>query len=231
MAAAMAAATADRIGKRRKVRLLRGMQRHFAVAGESPATALSRCRRVDGEPLSMRRLILLPVVAALVAGSGVALGQTAHPSAAGSSGLRAGVGVADATWHVGAGAGQYASESFPSDPTDPESFLSYRPDISAEWDPNVQHVKDNSSYGVASRLSIRAIVLQDGHNHAPVALVKDDNYLAQDMLTRRVAQLLQADGSKVSYENILVSATHDHNSPYYSSPAAGVWLFQDVMDL
>ena len=91
-------------------------------------------------------------------------------------------------------------------------------------------MKQASSYGVASRLSIRAIVLKSP-GQAPVALVKDDNYLAQDMLTRRVAQLLAAAKSKVTYDNILLSATHDHNSPYYSTPAAGVWLFQDAMDL
>src|SRR5581483_4380999 len=75
------------------------------------------------------------------------------------------------------------------------------------------------------------IVMQDGLGDAPVALVKIDNYLAQDELVRRAAQILAADGSKVTYDNLLLSATHDHNSPYYSTPAAGVWLFQDVMDL
>ena len=129
-------------------------------------------------------------------------------------GLRAGVAVVDATWHVGASAGQYASTG---DPT-------------GEWDPNVQSVKNASSYGVASRLTVRAIVLQSP-GKPPVALVKDDNYLSQDMLIRRAAQLLADRGSAVTYDNLLVSATHDHNSPYYSTPAAGVWLFQDVMDL
>jgi hypothetical protein len=177
----------------------------------------------------MRRFVLVASACLLFASGGVALGQTATPSAAPSTGLRAGVGVVDATWHVGAGAGQYASKAYP-DPTDPESLPSWRPQIRNEWDPNAHAVSDYPSYGVASRLSIRAIVLQ-GSRGAPVALVKDDNYLAQDMLTRRVAQLLQAAGSKVTYDNILVSATHDHNSPYYSTPSAGVWAFQDVMDL
>lgn len=167
----------------------------------------------------MKRAVVTATVTALVASGTVAVVATAAPSAAPSwTGLRAGVGVVDATWHVGAGAGQYASTE---DPTD----------TSEEWDPNVQHVKDAPSYGVASRLSMRAIVLQDSKGDPPIALVKDDNYLAQDMLTRRVAQILAADGSKITYDNILVSASHDHNSPYYSSPAAGVWLFQDAMDL
>jgi len=104
-------------------------------------------------------------------------------------------------------------------------------DISNEWDPNVEHVKQASSYGVASRLTMRAIVLQDGQGHAPIALLKVDNYLAQDYLTRRMAAILAADGSKVTFDNILMSATHNHNSPYYSTPSWGVWAFQDVMDL
>jgi hypothetical protein len=164
-----------------------------------------------------RAVVAVTAAAATVAGSITAV---AHSSSTGSdwSGLRAGVSVVDATWHVGSGGGQYASDA---DPTD----------VSSEWDPNVQHVKQASSYGIASRLSIRAIVLQDGKSDPPVALVKDDNYLAQDMLTRRVAQILADHGSPVTYDHILLSATHDHNSPYYSSPAAGVWLFQDVMDL
>src|SRR4051794_17276645 len=162
-----------------------------------------------------RALVLATAAAVIAAGGGFALAAEPAP---GWTGLRAGVGVVDATWHVGAGAGQYASDNVPSDASD-------------EWDPNVQHAKQKSSYGVASRLSIRAIVLQDGAGHAPVALVKIDNYLAQDYLTRRIAAILAADGSKVSYDNVLLSATHNHNSPYYSTPSWGVWAFQDVMDL
>jgi hypothetical protein len=137
-------------------------------------------------------------------------------SRAATPGLYAGAAVVDATWHVGASAGQYSSDQQVS--------------LDEEWDPNLQHVKQAASYGVASRLSVRALVLRNP-GQPPVALVKDDNYLAQDMLTRRAAQILAADGSAVTYENLLVSATHDHNSPYYATPAAGVWLFEDVMDL
>ena len=160
----------------------------------------------------MRRLL---VALALLAGGLTVSAQAATPSAvpAGSP-LLAGAAVVDATWHVGASAGQYASTD---DPTD-------------EWDPNVQSVKNAESYGVASRLSVRALVLANPGSY-PVALVKDDNYLSQDVLIRRAAQILAADGSKVTYDHLLVSATHDHNSPYYSTPAAGVWLFQDAMDL
>jgi hypothetical protein len=136
--------------------------------------------------------------------------------AATAPGLLAGAAAVDATWHVGASAGQYASTQEPS--------------LEAEWDPNLQHVKNAASYGVASRLSVRALVLQNP-GQPPVALVKDDNYLSQDVLSRRAAQILAAAGSKVTYDHLLVSATHDHNSPYYATPAAGVWLFQDAMDL
>lgn len=168
----------------------------------------------------MRRLLVCATVVALLAGT-PALVASADPGRGQDrepAGLLAGVGVVDATWHVGAGAGQYASTQDLSDPT------------RSEWDPNAQHVKDASSYGIASRLSIRALVLKSP-GEAPVALVKDDNYLSQDLVVRRAAQILKAHGSAVSYEHLLVSATHDHNSPYYSTPAAGVWLFQDVLDL
>jgi hypothetical protein len=168
----------------------------------------------------MRRAIPA-VVATLSLVLGGVIGLTdaaARPAKGGWHGLRAGAAVVDATWHVGASAGQYAAQVS-------------GPEIRGEWDPNLASVLKRSSYGVASRLSISAIVLQDGKGNAPIALVRDDNYLAQDMLTRRVAQLLQAHGTPVAFENILVSASHNHNSPYYSTPAAGVWLFQDVMDL
>lgn len=162
-----------------------------------------------------RRAVVGSAVLAVAAAGALVASASAGPAR--WTRLRAGVAVVDATWHVGASAGQYASDQNPS--------------VQDEWDPNLQHVTKASSYGVASRLSIRAIVLQDGAGDPPVALVKIDNYLAQDMLQRRIAQLLAADGSPVDYDHLLVSATHDHNSPYYSTPAAGVWLFQDVMDL
>jgi hypothetical protein len=157
------------------------------------------------------------VLVALLLGGLLPLSAVTH-AASPRPGLLAGAAVVDATWHVGASAGQYSSTQDVSDP------------LASEWDPNLQHVKNASSYGVASRLSVRALVLQNP-GQPPVALVKDDNYLAQDVLSRRAAQLLADAGSKVTYDHLLISATHDHNSPYYSTPAAGVWLFQDAMDL
>ncbi|MCW2572298.1 MAG: hypothetical protein JWO88_2356 [Frankiales bacterium] len=166
----------------------------------------------------MRRLAALTALTTTLAlaGAGVSgvSATAATPPAGPGATLRAGAAVVDDTWHVGASAGQYASSA----------------DIQSEWDPNVQSVKNLPSYGVASRMSVRSLVLQSG-NTPPVALVKQDLYLAQDLVVRRAAQILAADGSKVTYNNILVSATHDHNSPYYSTPAAGVWVFQDAFDL
>src|SRR3954464_11480116 len=167
----------------------------------------------------MRRLAALTALTTTLALGGAGLAGTTATAAASECGapgatLCAGAAVVDDTWHVGASAGQYASDA----------------DITAEWDPNAQSVAKRASYGVASRMSVRSLVLQSG-NDAPVALVKQDLYLAQDLVVRRAAQILAKDGSKVTYDNILVSATHDHNSPYYSTPAAGVWVFQDAFDL
>jgi hypothetical protein len=153
------------------------------------------------------------LLAALALLAGV-LTVSAHAAVVPSDQLYAGAATVDATWHVGASAGQYASTASVQD----------------EWDPSVQSVKNASAYGVASRLSVRAIVLRNPGGY-PVALVKDDNYLSQDTLVRRAAAILAERGSSVTYDHLLVSATHDHSSPYYATPAAGVWLFQDVMDL
>jgi hypothetical protein len=162
----------------------------------------------------MRRIVAVLVVvgcAALVTPSALA-----DKPAAGQA--RAGVGVADATWNVGSNAGQYASDR----------------DVSGELqgggvDPNMYSVKDEPSYGVQSRLQIRALVVQ-GANGTKVALVKADNYLAQDSIQRRVDQLLDP-SLGITRHNLLWSATHDHSSPYAITPAAGVGLFEDAFDL
>ena len=165
----------------------------------------------------MKRALL--VVLLLLTGTLVGTVSASPPPNAPRT-LMAGAATVDATWHVGASAGQYASDPEP-DPADP---------LRDEWDPNHMATKKAPSYGVASRLTIRALVLRSTYD-APVALVKTDNYLTQDVLTRRAAQLLAERGSGVTYDNLLVSSTHSHSSPYYATPAAGVWLFQDVMDL
>jgi hypothetical protein len=150
--------------------------------------------------------------------------------------VRAGVGVVDATWHVGASAGQYATDRFGIEdvPTSPGDIPDYDPHpvegVQGDFDTNVQSVKRAPSYGVDTRLSVRAIVVE-GTDGTRVALLKSDNYLAQDALLRRVGQLLAGGHSGVRYDHILYHATHDHSSPSYTTPAWGVWIFQDVMDL
>ncbi|MEY2472478.1 MAG: hypothetical protein QOK28_1807 [Actinomycetota bacterium] len=178
-------------------------------------------------------VVAVAVIAAL-------LGAVTNPATAadGKTGLRAGVGVIDATFNVGASSGQYASGR-PG--LEGEDWLESLQDqevpeldpallVTAPSDPNMHATKRAPSYGVQSRLSVRAIVVQSAAG-APVALLKSDNYLAQDMLVRRVGQLLARHGSRVTTDHILYSATHNHNSPYYTTPSVGVWLFQDVMDL
>lgn len=162
----------------------------------------------------MRRLLLSLCALVLVPVAVVSAPADAAPT------LMAGAAVVDDTWHVGAGAGQYATDGSP--------LLNAA--TGGETDPHLHSTKSVPSYGVQSRLTARAIVVQ-GTNGERIALVKTDNYLAQDLLVRRVAQLLDAAGSKVTYDHILYGVTHDHSSPYYATPAAGVWVFQDAVDL
>jgi hypothetical protein len=147
----------------------------------------------------------------------LALPLTAEATPAAPVGLRVGYGQADDTWQVGAGAGQYASKAPPTAD-------------GSDIDPQQHSISQADSYGVASRLSMRAIVLE-GTNHQRIALVKSDHYLAQNLLLRRAGQLLAEAGSAITTDHILHSATHDHSSPYYDTAAAGVWAFQDVMDV
>jgi hypothetical protein len=152
--------------------------------------------------------------------SALLLVPVALPRAFAGPTLLAGAAVVDDTWHVGAGAGQYGSTGSPV----------ANAVTGGETDPSLHSTKKVPSYGVQSRLTTRAIVVQ-GTNGERVALLKTDNYLAQDLLLRRVGQLLSAAGSKVTYDHILYGVTHDHSAPYYATPAAGVWLFQDAVDL
>ena len=136
-----------------------------------------------------------------------------------ASKVRAGVGIADASWHVGAGSGQYTAK-------DPNAASLA---TQGEIDPHNHGTTQRRSYGVHSRLTYRSLVVE-GNNGKRVALVKSDSYLAQDMLTRRVGQILAEGDSGVTFENILLQATHNHSSPYYTTPGWGVWLFQDAFD-
>jgi len=133
--------------------------------------------------------------------------------------LRAGVGITDATWHVGAGGGQYAAK----DPN--ASGL-----VSGPVDPFGHSTTQRRSYGVQSRLTYRALAIE-GSGGERVVLLKSDAYLAQDTLLRRVGQLLEQGDSGITRDRILLMASHNHSSPYYTSAGAGVWLFQDALDL
>lgn len=146
--------------------------------------------------------------------------QTKIPKPPGcvTEGARAGYGEADATYPVGASGGQYAGERYEDDELG-ESGM----------DPHAQTVRRAKSYGVQSRLTVRAIVLQ-GCDGETTALIKTDHYLSQDAVQRRIGQILEAEGSAVTYENLLAAATHNHNSPYLVTPSWGVWAFQDTFD-
>ena len=133
--------------------------------------------------------------------------------------VRVGVGVVDMTPDVGYCAGQYCDYA-----TDTLGGL-----INGDFDPFVTHKLKHASYGVQSRLTARAIVIE-GANGKRVALLKTDNYLAQDMLLRRVGQLLESGDSGIGYEQILHHVTHNHSSAYASTLAVGLFIFQDVFD-
>ncbi len=129
--------------------------------------------------------------------------------------VKAGAAVVDATWHVGASAGQYAHERDPSQPF---------------TDPSQQATLKTPSYGIEGRLQARALVVE-GADGKRIALVKNDLYIPQDLLWRRTAQILEQGNSGIGHNNLTMAVTHDHSSPYYSSTAPGAWTFQDVYDV
>ena len=129
--------------------------------------------------------------------------------------VKAGVGLVRGAGKVGHSAGQYSSIHDPSGPVDPQ----------------VQQVKNAPSYGIQSQLEARALVIE-GADGRRVAIVKNDNYIPQDLLYRRVAQILEAKPELgIGRDNLTMTVTHDHSSPYYSSTGWGAWAFQDVFDV
>lgn len=132
--------------------------------------------------------------------------------------VRVGVGVVDMTPDVGYCAGQYC------DYTDITDGLA-----GGDIDPYLTHKLKKTSYGVQSRLTARAIVIE-GSNGKKVALLKSDNYVAQDLLIRRVGQILDEGSSGIGYEQILYHVAHNHSAAYSSSPAVGLAVFQDAFD-
>lgn len=170
--------------------------------------------------------------ALMLALAGLALAAT---SALAHSGVfEAGAAEVDASWHVGASAGQYATQC-----TDSSAIQANRCSFIGDHgvDPTTDSILKDASYGIESRLSARALVIQ-GPEGNRYALVKADLYIPQDLLYRRVAEILEADNlspdpskhSGITAQTLTMAVTHDHSSPYYSSPSWGVWAFQDVFD-
>jgi hypothetical protein len=127
------------------------------------------------------------------------------------------------TWHTGSGQGQYGSAGN---------------GVSADkFDPFHHQTKMVPSDGMQSRAYVKAIVVK-GADGSKVAYAKTEMYLQQDLLTRRVAELVSGgdpligqyavdglDGSR-----IMLGGTHNHSAPMYASTAWGVWLFTDAFD-
>src|SRR3954470_16372885 len=144
----------------------------------------------------------------------LAIAAALSPAAAHAK-VQAGAAVLDGTYHVGNSAGQYAST---------------RDGGYGDVDPHAQSVKNQASYGVQARESVRALVVK-GNDGKFVAMVTDDHYIPQDALWRRTAQLVDAQtGGAIGEKNLTMSVSHDHSAPSYSSLDWGVWSFQDVFD-
>jgi hypothetical protein len=140
------------------------------------------------------------------------------PPPVSSSGFRAGAAVVDMTPAVGYCAGQYCDTT--------SLFEGLQ---GGDIDPYLHATLKQTSTGVQSRLTARAVVIE-GPDGTRIALVKTDNYLAQDLLLRRVGQLLRGGDSGIGYEQILHTASHAHSTAYSSSLAVGLFIFQDVFD-
>src|SRR5256885_10919994 len=126
----------------------------------------------------------------------LATAPTAH--AAHAAQVQAAAAVRDGPYHVGNSAGQYAST---------------RDGGYGNVDPHVEQVKNQASYGVQSRESVRALVVR-GVDGKLLALVSDDHYIPQDALWRRTAQLLDADtAGRIDEHNLTLTVTHNHSSP------------------
>jgi hypothetical protein len=148
----------------------------------------------------------LPFTALLAA---LLIAPAAHAS------VKAGAAVVDGTYNVGSSAGQYSST---------------RDGGVGDPDPHVQSVKNQASYGVQSRETVRALVIRGGDGKI-VALLSDNHYIPQDALLKRTAQLVSAQtAGAIDASNITMAVTHNHSSPSHSAIAWGVWAFQDVFD-
>jgi hypothetical protein len=169
-------------------------------------------KRVEGGG-NVRGLLRSIAVLSVTLVAGLA---SAAPATSTDGRVRAGAAAVDASWHVGASAGQYATDG---------SFVGAH-----GVDPATHSYRRSASYGIQSRLQARALVVE-GPDGNRVALVKNDLYIPQDLLYRRTAQLLEQGDSGITRANLTMTVTHDHSSPYYSSTSWGAWAFQDVFDV
>ncbi len=145
----------------------------------------------------------------------VVLLVAASPAAAAT---RAGVAVVDATWHAGASGGQFTEDT---GPTAEDGTI----------DPHLHNAKKRRSDGVATRTTVRALVVEDAQGDR-VAVVTTDLYLPNDLLHRRAASLLAArPGTGITAENLAITASHNHNSHFTSTPGWGTAIFQDLVDV
>jgi hypothetical protein len=150
------------------------------------------------------------------------------PGTAQAAQSKAGVAKVDATWHVGASGGQYADDTGPAG--------------ADGVDPHLHSTKKRISDGVGLRTSVRALVVGDAEG-SRFAVVSQDLYLAQDLLQRRVGSILALRDHRIGLglekgvkthittKNLAMTASHNHNTPYYSTPGWGTAIFQDVLDL
>ena len=161
----------------------------------------------------MRRLLAGALAAGAAVCAGIALGAPASAPAQAGSGVEAGVAVVDSSWRVGASAGQYAG----SPEGDGLEFVDHEQET---FDPTGLSTRRTSSYGIQSRLSVRALVV-DGPATGTgdrFAILKTDFYIPQDLVYRRAAQIVEQECScGIAAENMTMAATHDHSSPMYSS--------------
>ncbi|MGH2813436.1 MAG: neutral/alkaline non-lysosomal ceramidase N-terminal domain-containing protein, partial [Actinomycetota bacterium] len=175
----------------------------------------------------MLSLVFRGLVAGLLGSASVlgtvSLTRAAPNECSGAGALCAGAASVDMTWHTGSGQGQYGSAG---------NGLT-----SDKFDPFHHQTKMVPSDGMQSRLYTKAIVVK-GADGQKVAYAKTELYLQQDLLTRRVAELVSgADPAVRDYvvpgldgSRIMLGATHNHSAPEYVSTAWGVWLFTDSFD-
>lgn len=194
----------------------------------SPAAGLVAACRAQGAPAEL--CDGLEQVSLAIGGVlGDVTGSDPQPPIPGMNPARAGVASKDASWHLGASAGQFSA-----------SGVGIARD--AGFDPYGHSTRKVGADILGTRLHTRALVVE-GSNGERVAVVANDLYLPNDLLQRRTAQKLaehdllvtlgvkQGPVTGITGENLAMTSSHSHTSPFYSTPGWGTWIFQDVFDL